>query len=238
MPFCYSIRIQQDSGHYTKYIVTVKQIITAATAIALLAILGHGSRAQEITGGYGSVIIGRSVEHRLMRAYFIGTGSESVIIMAGIHGGYEWNTIVLARELRDYFKRHPDRLPVDIRLYIIPAVNPDGLRHVTGGRPVSEVDIRSKDTIPGRFNANGIWYGGKPDQWEPARRFARTYADTSGYPLPAGDEGPVDYEITGSASQYLYSKKIPTIIVELETHSQVEFDRNLRAVAAVLKLVD
>jgi hypothetical protein len=84
--------------------------------------------------------------------------------------------------------------------------------------------------------ANGIWYGGKQDQWEPAKRFAEAYAAASGYNLPEGTERPVSYEITGSASGYLYSQGIPTLVIEMATHSDIELERNLQGLRAVFDL--
>jgi hypothetical protein len=85
--------------------------------------------------------------------------------------------------------------------------------------------------------ANGIWYSGKQVQWAPARRFAQVYSEASGYPLPEGTEGPVSYEITGSASGYLYTQKVPTLVIEMATHHEIEFERNLAGLRAVFELV-
>jgi hypothetical protein len=48
------------------------------------------------------------------------------MIIAGIHGGYEWNTIKLADQLIDYIDANPTIIPNSSTLYILPVLNPDG----------------------------------------------------------------------------------------------------------------
>ena len=71
-------------------------------------------------------IIGYSVEGRPLTVYRFGTGAEARLIVAGIHGGSEWNTIALAEELIEYIRAHPEIIPPHISLYILPNLNPDG----------------------------------------------------------------------------------------------------------------
>jgi hypothetical protein len=89
-------------------------------------------------------------------AYRFGNGPRPLIFVGGIHGGYEWNTITLAYQAIDHFTVHPEQIPTNITLYIIPSANPDGQFLVTQqqGR-FTPTDVLT-DTIPGRFNANGI----------------------------------------------------------------------------------
>ena len=54
------------------------------------------------------------------------------MIVAGIHGGYESNTIELADELIDYLDNYPEIVPPDQTLYILRALNPDGLARSKG----------------------------------------------------------------------------------------------------------
>jgi hypothetical protein len=46
--------------------------------------------------------------------------------VAGIHGGYEWNTIALADELITYINDNPEIIPEDVTLYVLRSLNPDG----------------------------------------------------------------------------------------------------------------
>ena len=58
--------------------------------------------------------------------YTFGNGEKQRMIVAGIHGGYEWNTIALADELITYIYENPDIIPSDVKLYILRNLNPDG----------------------------------------------------------------------------------------------------------------
>lgn len=102
-------------------------------------------------------VIGRSREGRPIESYRFGTGPQEIIFVGGIHGGYEWNTIVLAYEAIDYFTANPTAVPTSISLYIIPSANPDGQHRVTNqeGRFSAE-DVVTNNTFPGRFNAAGV----------------------------------------------------------------------------------
>ncbi len=77
-----------------------------------------------------------------IKAYRFGSGPMPVLLVGGIHGGYEQNTVQLMDELGAYFHEHPEAIAPNISLYIVPVANPDGL--VTG------------PTFAGRFNANGV----------------------------------------------------------------------------------
>jgi hypothetical protein len=76
--------------------------------------------------------------------------------IGGIHGGYEWNTILLAYELIDFFEVNSDFISAQLTVYIIPSANPDGQVRIVGyaGR-FSAQDIKG-DTFEGRFNGNGV----------------------------------------------------------------------------------
>lgn len=100
--------------------------------------------------------IGWSVQGRPLLSYRFGFGSQVLILVGGLHGGYEWNTTLLAYELIDYFIANPEQIPATVSLYIIPSANPDGQYLITGtdGRFTPEDVIA--DTEPGRFNANEV----------------------------------------------------------------------------------
>jgi hypothetical protein len=100
--------------------------------------------------------IGTSAGGRPIESYRFGFGSQTIVLVGGIHGGYEWNTIRLAYEMIDYFLENPDHVPDNVSLYIIPSANPDGQFAVTGvdGRFTPE-DI-TRDIRFGRLNANQV----------------------------------------------------------------------------------
>ncbi len=107
-----------------------------------------------------SVIIGQSVQGRPIEAYQFGSGTTDVLFVGGMHGGYEWNTVVLAYEMIDYFTENIYNLPSNLTVHIIPNANPDGLALVTTGNKTGR--ITANDVIAwsadgrGRFNANGV----------------------------------------------------------------------------------
>ena len=74
----------------------------------------------------GPIVIGESVAGRPIEAYRFGTGSRKLLIIGGIHGGYEWNTIKLTEQLIALILGRPDWIPDDVTLFIIRSLNPDG----------------------------------------------------------------------------------------------------------------
>lgn len=107
----------------------------------------------------GKTVIGTSTEKRDITAYHYGTGDTELLFVGGIHGGYEWNTVLVAYELMDYLEANPNAIPKNIRVTVIPVLNPDGLNKVVGtaGRFTQANVSTSKSTvIAGRFNANGV----------------------------------------------------------------------------------
>jgi len=79
-----------------------------------------------LVGGTKPAVIGYSVSGRPLEVYTFGSGPKQRMIVAGIHGGYEWNTIALADELITYAHQNPDIIPKDVTLYILRNLNPDG----------------------------------------------------------------------------------------------------------------
>jgi hypothetical protein len=103
--------------------------------------------------------IGKSVENRDIMAYNFGTGEKELLFIGGIHGGYEWNTSLVAFEFMDYLKQNPNVIPANVKVTIIPVLNPDGLQKVAGtsGR-FSAADVSASTTVQvaGRFNAHTV----------------------------------------------------------------------------------
>jgi zinc carboxypeptidase len=87
-------------------------------------------------------IIGISVKGLPIEVYTFGTGEHGRMIVAGIHGGDEWNTVTLANQLNEYVNQNPQVVPPDVTLYILRNLNPDG-------------EARSHDKY-GRLNSNGV----------------------------------------------------------------------------------
>ncbi len=88
------------------------------------------------------LVIGQSVQGRPLQVYLFGSGPLKRLMVFGIHGGSEWNTIALADELIPYLSEHPELIPADNTLAILRSLNPDG-------------DARGQSAA-GRGNAHGV----------------------------------------------------------------------------------
>jgi predicted deacylase len=87
-------------------------------------------------------VIGTSVNGLPLEIYTFGSGTHGRMIVAGIHGGDEWNTVTLANQLIAYVNQTPQVVPEDVTLYILRNLNPDG-------------ETRSHDKY-GRVNSHGV----------------------------------------------------------------------------------
>ncbi len=103
--------------------------------------------------------IGTSVEGRVIEAVTFGSGPTKLLFVGGVHGGYEWNSVLLAYGFIDYFTANIEAVPSDLTVSIIPSLNPDGLFDVTGteGRfYASDVLTDPASLAAARFNANEV----------------------------------------------------------------------------------
>lgn len=104
-------------------------------------------------------VLGTSVEGNEITAYHFGQGDTELLFVGGIHGGYEWNTVLVARELMDYLQANPTIVPSNVKVTIIPVLNPDGLKKVTGTTGVfAQADVSKSTSVveSGRFNGNNV----------------------------------------------------------------------------------
>lgn len=104
-------------------------------------------------------VLGVSVEGRTIDAYTYGSGKTRLMFVGGIHGGYEWNSVLLAYQAMDYLAGNPDAIPSNLSVTIIPSANPDGVYKVIGkdGRfAISDIPAKKQILGTGRFNANGV----------------------------------------------------------------------------------
>ncbi len=114
---------------------------------------------KDTTPKEGKEVIGSSAGEHDITAYHYGTGKTEVLFVGGIHGGYEWNTSLVGFELMDYLDSNPDAIPKDVRVTVIPVLNPDGLMKVLGTTDkfsASDVKVSLAASIPGRVNENGV----------------------------------------------------------------------------------
>jgi len=119
-----------------------------------------------------NAVVGTSVQGRVIETYTYGAGSTTLLFVGGIHGGYEWNSTLLAYEFIDTLESGTFVVPDHLRIIIIPTLNPDGLFDVVGtsGRfTVSEIPPNDAHTTGrGRFNANNVDLNRNFDcKWQP-----------------------------------------------------------------------
>jgi hypothetical protein len=117
------------------------------------------------------------------------------MIIAGIHGGYEWNTIALADELISILREDQEMIPEGITLYILRSLNPDG-------------EARSRG-IHGRANENGVdlnrnW----PAFWQPSWPLQGCW---SYLPITAGDF-PASEPETAALMRFILDHEIEALI--------------------------
>lgn len=104
-------------------------------------------------------VLGASAGARDIVAYHYGTGTKEVLFVGGIHGGYEWNTSLLAYEVMDYLAKNPTAIPENLKVTVIPVLNPDGLYKAVGKTEMfakTDVSKSQEILVSGRFNDNMV----------------------------------------------------------------------------------
>jgi hypothetical protein len=117
-------------------------------------------------------IIGHSVEGRPLQVFSFGSGPLKRLMVFGIHGGSEWNTVALADELIAHLSQHPELIPSENTLDMLRVANPDGLARGRG--PDSRGNSHSVDLNRNWRTANWV------EQWP-------LEGCWTGYPLNGGD---------------------------------------------------
>ncbi len=148
-----------------------------------------------LINGPKPTVIGFSVSGRPIEVYTFGQGERQRMILAGIHGGYEWNTIALADQLITYINEHPEVIPSDVTLFVLRDLNPDG-------------DARSHDEF-GRVNAHGVDLNRNfPVNWAAAWDRAGCYELTP----TTGGSGPASEPETRLAMNFIATHHIDALI--------------------------
>ena len=147
----------------TSRVFTTKETATDPTDIFLRSRINPPSECsipEDPPIDTGGIVIGQSAGGNNIVYYKFGNGAENILLAGGVHGGYEWNSILLAYKAIDYFTENPDAIPDNISLYIIPNVNPDGLKKIigkTGRFTIADVPNRPRpENIAGRYNDNNV----------------------------------------------------------------------------------
>lgn len=140
-------------------------------------------------------VIGYSVEGRELEVFQFGNGPTPLMIVAGIHGGYEWNTVSLADTLMERIITREVLIPNNVTLYILRNLNPDGYE---------------RDKGPGgRANANNVdlnrnWDSNWKETWWGTQCWSLQY-------ITAGSEPESEPE-TKALKKFLLEKKIEQLI--------------------------
>jgi len=103
--------------------------------------------------------IGTSVKQHPITAYHFGVGSKELLFIGGIHGGYSFNTTLLAYELIDHLTANPALVPEGVTITVIPTLNPDGQVLTTGTSSrftAAMVKTDEASRVAGRFNGNKV----------------------------------------------------------------------------------
>lgn len=118
---------------------------------------GSGALSKAIDeSGFEREVIGLSANGHPIESFRKGSGPYQAIVVGAIHGGYEWNTALLAYRLITYFSLYSELIPSNVTLHIIPIANPDGVAAVIGEPgPFSAADVSGETTV-GRLNGNGV----------------------------------------------------------------------------------
>jgi predicted deacylase len=149
-----------------------------------------------LSSGRSSTIIGMSVQGRPLEVYTFGQGEKQRMIVAGIHGGYEWNTIALADQLIIFLDQHPEAIPSDLTLYILRNLNPDG-------------DALGHKKLEGRVNANGVDLNRNfPVNWQAEWNRDGCWNDT----VTTGGAGPGSEPETKALMRFIASHHIDALI--------------------------
>lgn len=140
---------------YTIFHKTAPQPPQEATSTATQA------DVQKEPQGPAHEVVGTSVQGRTIDAYTYGPEGSSTDIMfvGGMHGGYEWNSVLLAYDFMDYLASTTDAIPKGMRITVIPSANPDGVYAVLkkeGRFTLAEAPTAADPSGLGRFNADRV----------------------------------------------------------------------------------
>ncbi|MDP3965872.1 MAG: M14 family metallopeptidase [bacterium] len=156
-------------------------LIGVAAFVALYKKAPEIAPAAAVKSGPTYKVIGTSMEGRKIESYTYlpaeasaqtgGKGQQHLAFVGGMHGGYEWNSVLLAYTFMDYLESNPEAIPKNLTVTVIPSLNPDGVFKVTGKEGRFEIaDVSTDKTIleSGRFNANGVDLNRNFDcKWKP-----------------------------------------------------------------------
>lgn len=154
-------------------------------------------------------IIGTSAQGNPLTAFHFGTGEDELLFIGGIHGGYSWNTALVAYELIDYLAANEETIPANIKVTVIPVLNPDGLAAVVGTTSrfaAAAVPRDQEDTIKGRFNGNTVDLNRNFDcEWQESSLWQNTTV--------SGGSAPFSEPETAAVRDYVSTNEIAGAVV-------------------------
>ncbi len=162
-------------------------------------------------------IVGTSAQGRVIEAYTYGTGETQLLFVGGIHGGYEWNSVLLAYTFMDHLAENPTLVPQNVTVTIIPSANPDGLFEVVGkeGRFEATDVPNETEAGAGRFNANGVDLNRNFDcKWQPESKWR-------GNTVSAGTEAFSEPE--AKAIQNVVAEIVPSAVIFWHSQSNAVY---------------
>ncbi len=245
------------------------------TALTLLAPLATAALPSHTT------LIGYSAGGRALLARRFGSSDRLLLIVGGIHGGWEANTVELVNLLIDHFAAHPEEIPPSVALALVPVANPDGLSFMReaegrfnangvdlnrnwgcgwqpeavwrdaavspGAQPFSEPEtaaladfIRAQRPSAALFYhsaAAGVFSGSCAETplgaagTAASSALAAVYGEAAGYSFGRSFSA---YPVTGTAASWAAGQGIAAADIELQSWNDPEFERNLRALRAVI----
>jgi hypothetical protein len=149
-------------------VVAIILLVLSGGALVVYLIGDEESLDKERVPKYFAV--GISVEGRPIETFSFGNGDQLLLFVGGVHGGYEWNSVLLSYQIADYLEAHPEIIPENLTVTVIPNTNPDGVFAVVGreGRFTVE-DVRDVEEVGlGRFNAHDVDLNRNFDcKWQP-----------------------------------------------------------------------
>jgi predicted deacylase len=98
-------------------------------ALPLAGLLGAAgfTLPQPVNAAERTFVLGESAQGRPIDVVQFGDGPRKLVVVGATHGGPEANTYRLTLELIEHVRANPALVPPDVRIYFIPALNPDGL---------------------------------------------------------------------------------------------------------------
>jgi len=125
------------------------------------------------------IVYGRSVQDKEIKGYEIGYGSKAVLLIGSIHGNEMGSHDLLERFVIE-MKLYPEKVSKEIKIIVIPVLNPDGLYDRTdklNGSGVNlDLNFETKDWK--EYGPEGTYAGPEPFS-EPESRIIRGIVESN-----------------------------------------------------------